>query len=246
MPKQRLDGFTAKLASAGLKEVDVAVALLWFVTHSEGHESDATAKEIAELIVDQRLSGTVNSSRLATNLAKHADVVRGRRKNSFRIRSASDELLTKLYRDYADLSKAPVQDLLITAEIGLGGRRTFDTLRREANGAYERGFFNSSAVMCRRLAETLLIEAFDRAGHLDSVRDANQNLLGFGDLITAATSGRFIKLSRIAPAAFSRLKQLGDGAAHHRHYLVTKKDLDDLNPGYSQLIAELAALAGLQ
>lgn len=245
MPNPRLDAFTAKLSSESLREADIAVAILWFLTHSAGHENDATAKEIAALMVGQRLSGTVNHSRLAANLGKHVDVVRGFRKSSFRIRSASDEALTSRYRDYADLSAAPVQDLLISDEIGFGGRRTFEAIRREANGSYERGFFNASAVMCRRLAETLLIEVFDHAGHLDSVRDGNNNLIGFAELITAATSGRYFKLSRTAPAALSRLKQLGDGAAHHRHFLATKKDLLDLNPGYSQLISELAALAGL-
>jgi hypothetical protein len=138
-----------------------------------------------------------------------------------------------------------VKDLLISDSINLGGRRSLDAVRREANGAYERAFYNSAAVMCRRLVEMLLIEAFEASGRLDDVRDSHNNLLPLSDLISAAKSGRILKLSRTAPATLSRVKQLGDGASHHRHYLVAKKDLDDLNPGFALLISELAALAAL-
>ncbi|MFA4950161.1 hypothetical protein [Brevundimonas sp.] len=245
MRNPQLDAFTARLAGDGLREADAAVGLIWFLTHGMEHTADATAKELADVMVAQRLSGKVNASRLGINLAKHPSVVRGQRPGSFRIRSSSDATLTAIYRDHADLSNAPVKDGLISASISLGGRKNLDAVRREANGSYERAFYNSSAVMCRRLTEMLLIEAFDKCGRLDDVRDSQGNLQPFSELIAAAKSGRLLRLSRTAPSALVKVKQLGDGAAHHRHFLVAKKDLDDLNPGLALLLSELAALAGL-
>lgn len=243
MPSPLLDTFTARLSNAGLREVDVAVALIWFRTHSETDVADVTAREIADLMRQQRLSGAVNVSRLNRSLANHSDTVRGHRTDSFRIKKASDESLSSRFSEYADLSRAPVKDLLISASIELGGRRPLEAIRREANGAYERGFYNSAAVMCRRLVEMLLIEALEKKGAGEKIRDANDSLLGFADLIAVAKSGKYLKFSRSAPGALSRAKELGDAGAHHRHFVAAKKDLDDLNPGLALLISELSAFA---
>lgn len=243
MPSQQLDSFTTKLSQAGLREVDVAVALIWFETHSDLDMADVTAKEVADLIIRQRLSGNVNVSRLNQALVRHADTVKGHREGSYRIRKSSDTKLSERFSEYVDLSKAAVKDLLISNSIELGGRRPLEAIRREANGAYERGFYNSSAVMCRRLAEMLLIEALEKNGAADSIRDANDNILAFSDLISVAKSGQYVKLSRSAPSAFSKLKELGDAGAHHRYFVAVKKNLDDLNPGYALLISELSSLA---
>lgn len=243
MSNQLLDAFTTRLSRANMREADLAVALIWFETHADLDVADVTAREVADLMIQQRLSGSVNVSRLNKSLSSHSDTVRGHRVGSFRIRKASDGKLSDRFSEYADLSTAPVKDLLVSAAVDLGGRRPLDSIRREANGAYERGFYNSAAVMCRRLAEMLLIEALEKNGAKDKIRDSKDNLLGFADLIAAAKSGHHLKLSRSAPAALSKVKELGDAGAHHRHFVAAKKDLDDLNPGYSLLISELASLA---
>lgn len=237
-----LDAFASNLSQAGLREVDVAVALIWFKTHADHEVSDLTAREVADLIKQQRLSGNVNVSRLNRALGGHPDTVKGQRADGFRIRKSSDGRLSDRFSEYADLSKAPVKDLLISSSIELGGRRPLDTVRREANGAYERGFYNSAAVMCRRLAEMLLIEALEKNGAAAKIRDPNDNLLGFADLIAFAKSGQCVKLSRSAPQALLKVKELGDAGAHHRHFTAARKDLDDINPGFALLVSELSGL----
>ena len=219
--------------------------MLWFLTHSGVEQDDATAGEIANLLIEQRLKGTVNAPRLAKNLAVHNDVVRGARAQSFRIKASSDATLSKRYGKFADLSKRAVSDSIIRSNLPLSKRAVLDTLRREANGTYDYGFYNSSAVICRRLTETLLIEALNMTAGDAALRDARGDIEPFSELISAAKSGQHFRLSRTSPSALDKVKLLGDGAAHHRHFLAAKSDLDSLNPGLSQLLAELAALAGL-
>lgn len=241
----QLDAFVQRLSADGLTEVEAAVALIWFATHSSENAEEMTAREVADVMIRTRMSGSVNTSRLTVNLSKHSHIVRGRGPGTFRIRSSQDAMLSQRFAEYADLSRAPVSDAFLSADVQLGGRRHLEQVRREANGAYERAFFNASAVMCRRLAEMILIEALEKSGGAQRIRDASDHLLGFSDLISIAQSGEFIKLSRTAPAALQKVKELGDAAAHHRHFIAAKKDLDALNPGYSMLISELSFAACL-
>ncbi|RYG94176.1 MAG: hypothetical protein EON58_16830 [Alphaproteobacteria bacterium] len=228
-----------------MTETESALALIWFATHSGSGPSDVTAKEVATVMTDHRMSGNVNYSRLGQKLSKHSQLVRGSRVGSFRIRAADDPSLSQRFSQHADLSSAPVADLLISNGISLGGRRHLEQVRREANGSYERAFYNAAAVMSRRLTEMLLIEALEAAGGAERIRDASGNLIGLSDLIAVSRSGLFVKLSRTAPTHLQKVKEIGDGAAHHRHFIVAKKDMDALNPGLSMLVAELAALASL-
>jgi hypothetical protein len=241
----QLDAFVQRLSADRLTEVEAAVALVWFATHSSDSAEEITVREVADMMVSTRMSGSVNTSRLTGNLSKHSHVVRGREPGTFRIRSSQDARLSQRFAEYVDLSRAPVSDAFLSADAQLGGRRHLEQVRREANGSYERGFYNASAVMCRRLAEMLLIEALETSGATRRIRDSSGHLLGFSDLISIAQSGEFIKLSRTAPAALQKVKELGDAGAHHRHFIAAKKDLDALNPGYSMLISELSVAACL-
>jgi hypothetical protein len=245
MTHARRRAFIAHLASQELTEVDAAVALLWFEGHEDHHEAEFSARALANLLVEARLRGSVNASRLGTKLASHPDVVRGREPSTYRIRAGRDRALTERFNSYRGVENITVTDTVVPNSIGLGGRKHLEALRREINGTFEYGFYNACAVVCRRLAEVLLIEAFDVAGQLDAIRDKQGNLLTFGEIINVLKGQAAVKLSRGAPKMLDRLKLTGDGAAHSRHYNASRADIDDLNPGFRQLVAELAALAKL-
>ncbi|PZO03153.1 MAG: hypothetical protein DCF29_12455 [Alphaproteobacteria bacterium] len=187
----------------------------------------------------------VNSSRLKTNLAKHADVVRGKTGDTFRIRAGKSAAYESRYGDLRSPDLIAVPDNFLPASISLGGRRHLESLRREINGNHEFGFYNSCAVMCRRLMECLLIEAFDVSGNKAAILGGDGNILGLNDLLAKAKAGSHFKLSRNASRIADRVKDSGDAAAHSRHYVTSQRDIEDLNPGFRQLISELASLAKL-
>lgn len=245
MTHARLREFAAHLASEGLTEADAAVGLLWFESHEDHHETEMSARQLAELMAAARLRANVNASRLAARLAKHPDVVRGREPGTFRIRAGRDRALSERFETHRRAENIGVGEAVLPIAIPFGGRKHLEALRREINGTYEYGFYNSCAVMCRRLAEVLLIEAFQVAGEIEAIRDGQGHLLTFGEMLIALKAQSVVKLSRGAPKTLDRVKQTGDGAAHNRHYNASRADIDDLNPNFRQLIAELAALAKL-
>lgn len=244
MLSEKIAIFSKAISGYSLTEVDIAVALIWFISH-EDHAIEISAKDVAEIIIDQRIKSSINVSRLSLNLSKHGDLVKGKSRNSYKIRASSEKKLSDLYREYRRAENIRVGEHVLSFSVSLGGRAHLEAIRREVNGCYEIGCYNSCAVMCRRLVELLLIEAYDNAGKLDDVRDSSGNIQIFSELISRAKSGKLIKLSRNLPSLLDRVKATGDGAAHSRFYTATKRDIDDMNPALRHAVAELAALGGL-
>jgi hypothetical protein len=240
----KVDDFAALLSKSEATETELAVAFLWFATHQEDNAHEVSAKILADLIVSHRLRSSVNASRLSVNLGKHPDVVRGKSQGSFRIKASSDEKLSNKYKSHARIEPIKIRDDLIPNSINFGEKKIFDCLRREANGAYDQGLYNASAVMCRRLMETLLIEAFDAQGKIADILDGKE-IKQLSDILGTVKSGNSLRISRSSRPILERVKQVGDTAAHGRYYLSTKKDLDELNPTFRHLLTELAALAKL-
>ncbi|RUX73899.1 DUF4145 domain-containing protein [Mesorhizobium sp. M7A.F.Ca.US.006.04.2.1] len=243
---QQLADFAAYLSEQKLTELDEAIAVVWFLTRDPEHEKGVTVTQIAKVLTDNRLRPSINASRLGAKLRSNSNVVAGAKlgAGTHRIKASSDRTFAEKYADFLDPRTAKVGDSIISNEIPLGGRRHLEQIRREANGCYDRGFYNGSAVMCRRMVELLLVEAFVKAGHLAQILDAKDDIKGFGEIIGIAKSNQYIRLSRTTPGTIEKVKTIGDAAAHHRFYNTTKKDLDELNPGLRHVITELAALAG--
>ncbi len=121
-------------------------------------------------------------------------------------------------------------------------RRYVQLIVKQINGCYQFGFFDACAVMMRRLAEVLIIDAYCDIGNDEKIRDANNNLVMMSGLVNALTSGVTFKLSRNAPKTLELLKTLGDTAAHSRSYITKRKDIDDFAQSYRMLVEELRDL----
>jgi hypothetical protein len=98
----------------------------------------------------------------------------------------------------------------------------------QAEGAYQYGWYDASAVMLRKLVESLIIECFESANVEASVKDQAGNYRPLGELIDAFKKETSWNTSRNVRAALPRLsaiKELGDLAAHARRFVATKQDL---------------------
>ncbi|MGN6534546.1 MAG: hypothetical protein ACTHKQ_02285 [Mesorhizobium sp.] len=241
---QRLLDFASRVSAEQLREVDEAVALLWFLTHVDGQVDSGTASEIATLLRQLRLRSNVNVSRLNKNLLAHRDTVRGLAAGTIRIKASKDKEFIAKYGEFTCPKPIVITDELISNDIPLGGRKYLEEIRREANGCYQFELYSGAAVMCRRLTEMLMVDAFEKAGHLSGILDGNGNIKPFSEIISAAQSKNFIRLSRTSPGIIDKVKAVGDAGAHHRFYISKKKDLDELNPGLRHILTELATLAG--
>jgi hypothetical protein len=111
----------------------------------------------------------------------------------------------------------------------------------EINRTYASACYNSCAGMIRRLAESLLINAYEHHGLRAVIVDPNGDYLSFKDLITKACAQPEFRLTRETKRVLPDLKFFGDLAAHNRLSLVRKSDLDRLHNATRCAIEELSA-----
>lgn len=239
-----LDHFCQGLAGLGLSETEKAVALLWCADHfCLGVEKPA--RELAEELHDTGLTGRVNVSRLARNLSKSRSTVRGKRPETFKIALVRRLKLDERYRSLLKRRSPTVSDALLPDDVVKGTRQYLEDLARQVNGCYDYGFYDGCAVMCRRMVETLLISAFEKAGHLAAIEDSNGNLVGLDEMIKVARSGKFIRLGRTSGGTLEKVKEIGHTAAHDRYHIARDQDIAEFRSGFRKVVSELLALAGI-
>lgn len=127
-----------------------------------------------------------------------------------------------------------------------GTRGYLEKVTNQINGCYEKGWFDSCAVMMRRLLETLIIECFEKHGIDAKIKDANGDFFFLRDLITKALQETAWNLGRNVKAALPRLKDVGDKSAHSRRYNALRGDIDKVSTDFRDVCQELLVIAGLK
>lgn len=240
-----LEHFGRQLAPLAFGEVDLAVSLIWYRCQVEG-KTEVSAANIAKLMHDLSLRGQVNVSRLAVRLAQSQEVLRGRMPNTFKVRAQALDKLTKELEPLLDRPKPKIaQHVVPMDEFANTTRKYLLSLIEQINGSYQFGFYDACAAMSRRLMETLLIEAFEKANKADKIKTADGQYVGLADIIAQARSNQHIRLQRGSADTMEEIKALGDTAAHSRMYITKQSDLDHVRFKYRKVIAELAHLAGI-
>jgi hypothetical protein len=241
--KNSLPSFAEGISKLGLTEVGQAIALLWYFDQKEGR-SELRPAHLAELMHDLSLRRRINVTRLGRQLLANRDVMRGKEMGTVRLRVAGKSRLASRYNEIAGTivaSKADVE--IIPAGLFENTRPYLESLVTQINGTYQRGFYDSCAVMCRRLLECLLLLAFEKAEKGDVVRDPAGEYRALADIIGLASSNRHIKLSRGAGTVMGKIEYVGELAAHHPTYITRQKDIDEQRSGFRRVIAELTHLA---
>jgi len=93
--------------------------------------------------------------------------------------------------------------------------------------------------------ETLLIQAFEKAGHEDKIQNVAGNFLQLAEIISVAGSNKYVRFARGSSKTMEKIKSIGDTAAHNKSYITKKTDIDDIKFEYRRLIDELMHLSGL-
>jgi hypothetical protein len=113
----------------------------------------------------------------------------------------------------------------------------------QANGCYERRWFDASSVMIRKLIETLIIDVYEKHGKEAEIKKDGDYLMLSG-LITAILNQSYWHLQRETKRELPEIKKLGDRAAHNRRYEATKQDIDQIRSGLRATVDDLLHLAG--
>jgi hypothetical protein len=135
---------------------------------------------------------------------------------------------------------------IVAMSVVKGTRGYIERVANQVNGCYERGWFDSCAVMIRRLIETLIIEAFEKYGIASKIQTADGDFVFLRDLISRALAEPTWNLGRNAKAALPRLKDIGDKSAHSRRFKAHKNDIEKLVDDVRVVVQEFVYLAGLK
>lgn len=125
-------------------------------------------------------------------------------------------------------------------------RGYLERLVHQINGSYEHGWYDASAVMIRRLVETLIIEVYEKYGLADSIKTAQGDFFYLRDLISALATQKQWNLSKNAKAALPRLKDVGDMSAHSRRFIAQRQDIERMMADLRVIVQELTTLAALK
>jgi hypothetical protein len=114
----------------------------------------------------------------------------------------------------------------------------------QANGCYERRWFDASSVMIRKLIENLIIDVYEKHGKEAEIKNKDGDYLMLSGLIAAILAQNHWQLQRETKRELPEIKKLGDRSAHIRRYEATKQDIDRVRSGLRATVDDLLHLAG--
>lgn len=196
---------------------------------------------ICDFMESYKLRSNINRPRLRGNLSKRKDISTPKGK-PISVPLATARELRSDYGQFLSPRPPEIEDTILVASDFDGARAYVQAIVKQINGCRQFGMFDACAVMMRRLAEVLIIDAFEAKKKRVEILDVG-NYMMLSGLIGVLLSGRHFKLSRNAPKWLERLKEFGDNAAHSRTYITKEIDIDEFKGSYRNLISELIALA---
>jgi len=135
---------------------------------------------------------------------------------------------------------------VIAISLVRGTRGYIEKITNQINGCYEHGWFDSCAVMIRRLLETLIIEAYEHHGIAHKIKNANGDFLYLSDLIENTLTETKWNISRNTKTSLPKLKSIGDMSAHSRRFVAQRPDIEKIIPDLRVVVQELLYLAQLK
>ena len=139
----------------------------------------------------------------------------------------------------------PIGDLF-PLEIIAETRGYIENIGKQANGCFEKGWYDACAVMLRRLLETLIIECYERYYIADLIKGRDGNFLNLRGLITLFLNETTWNPSRNKKVSLPKLKEIGDLSAHSRRYTSKKSDIKSIQSDIRIVIQELVYIADLK
>jgi hypothetical protein len=100
--------------------------------------------------------------------------------------------------------------------------------------------------MIRKLGEILIIAVYEHKGIAHEIKGADSNFFMLSRLIEQIKTKTAWSLGRETKPCLDKLKELGDRAAHNRHYVAKKPDVDGIISGLRVTVDDLLHQAGLK
>lgn len=123
----------------------------------------------------------------------------------------------------------------------------FQSLCKQINASYENNLYDCTAVLMRRLLESLLVLSYQKAGIESEIMDRNGNShISLDGMIKNAAQNTSLALSANTKKDMSLFKDLGNYSAHKIWYNCTQQDIKPHLLKYRVVIEELMYKAGVR
>ena len=173
-------------------------------------------------------------SYLSKNSGKNGKFIK--QKNGYILNRSTRE---KLATTVEDIILPPVSTDLIDLSIFDHAPYYIKSTAEEMIHCYDSGLYNATLVLMRKLAETLIIECFERYGIDAKIKDSNGVFFYLSDLIPSYLNSTKWNASRNINQSLKNVKHYGDLSAHNRRYLAKKSDIDSFKADLRQAFQEI-------
>jgi hypothetical protein len=223
------------------KIIDRVVALIWF----HGNGDDESAVNLRTLCEEIETAGFAkqNQTRLRAALKKDRRVL-SKKDDCFALNAKHKSKVEEQYGEHARIRKLRKSDAVLPTDLFSQAKGYIQKVVLQLNASYDHNLFDCTAVMCRRLLETLIIEAYEHTGKADSIKGVDGHYLMFSGLMSQINKSCPFQLGRNSMKGLTDFKSLGDLSAHNRRFNARKSDLDKVQDGLRVACEELLHIAG--
>jgi len=155
---------------------------------------------------------------------------------------------TKIFPKFTKQSTELPTDKLFPFELIEQTRDYVEKIALQATNCYKHSWYDASAVMIRRLLETLIIECFENHSISEKIKNNDGDFFHLKDLIQKFLDedGAKWNAGRNVKKSLPLLKSMGDQSAHSRRYNARKPDIDNMKNELRLVIEELVSIADLK
>lgn len=132
-----------------------------------------------------------------------------------------------------------VHSELFPIELFDNTRGYLKTIANQTLASYNKGIYDGSSVLTRKLVEILIIECFERYGIENLIKKPDGTFFYLSDLISEFLKEPKWNIGRNAKRGLPNIKKIGDQSAHNRRYIARKPDLDNTKDDLRIVIEEL-------
>lgn len=233
--------FLQNLIAAGTRHIDLAASFIWSSIAADAAEG-VSVRAICQAL-EHAGTRPINQTRLRDSLAGERRFIRDRA-GTFRISPRERARLDEQFKELVQPAPAPDSGSVLPTEIFTNARKYVQAVVRQINLSYDYGLFDCCAVMCRRLFETLVIEAFENQSALDELKRSDGELEQLSGLIRGLERTTAFSIGRQTKQAAKKLKDVGDWSAHNRRHIAVAKDIEDIKSSLRVACGDLLHLAG--
>ena len=163
--------------------------------------------------------------------------------NGYALHRAMRKTLDAKFDKMKGVKQPEISFEVLSVDAHAGGRKYLVSMITQINGTYSYGFYDATAVLMRRLMESLLIETFVKNRLDEKILGTDNNFLPLNAIINQAKNPSNIHFSRGLDKTMEGVKDIGDAAAHNKSYITKKSDIDNIQSKFRRMIDELCQKA---